>query len=76
MARAGVRVPFRINAVDRRRRTWAWTARVAGARLSLEHDLSRTDGGTRAGLTLTGPALLVAPYAVFTRWPLHRLLVR
>ncbi|MDI3329960.1 MAG: SRPBCC family protein [Micrococcus sp.] len=70
---AGLRVAFRIDAVDRARRTWSWTVWVLGHRLILFHDLTAEDDGTRAGVDLDGPALLVGPYAPFTRWPLRRL---
>jgi hypothetical protein len=71
---AGLRVPFRIDAVDPEARTWSWTVWVLGRRLRLRHDLAAHAGGTVAGVDLDGPALLVASYAPFTRWPLRRLL--
>jgi hypothetical protein len=70
---AGLRAPFRIDSVDPGRRTWSWTVWVQGARLILFHDLAAEGTGTRAGLDLDGPALVVVPYAPFTRWPLRRL---
>ncbi|WP_168199709.1 SRPBCC family protein [Citricoccus sp. SGAir0253] len=72
----GLRLPFRIDAVDATARTWSWTVWALGRPLRLRHDLVAADGGTRAGVDLEGPALLVAPYAPFTRWPLHRLVRR
>lgn len=69
----GLRVPFRIDAVDPGAGTWSWTVWVLGRSLQLHHDLTAGDGVTRAGLDLDGPALLVVPYAPLTRWPLRRL---
>jgi hypothetical protein len=69
----GLHVPFRIDSVDRARCTWSWTVWLPGSRLVLFHDLAAEGTGTRAGVDLDGPALLVTPYAPFTRWPLRRL---
>ena len=75
----GLAVPFVVTAVDPGRRTWSWIARLGPVALTLHHDLTpvegTADGGTRAGLTLEGPALVVTVYAPLTRAPLA-LLVR
>lgn len=70
---AGVRVRFRIDTVDPVGRAWSWTVWLPGTRLVLRHDLAPDGAGCRAGVDLVGPALVVGPYAPFTRWPLHRL---
>ena len=70
----GVRVPFVVTAVDERRLTWSWIARLGPVTLTLHHDLAARSDGTVAGLVLEGPALLVAAYAPFVRGPLARLL--
>ena len=73
----GLRVPFVVTAVDAGRMTWSWIARLGPVALTLHHDLDPApDGGTVAGLTLEGPALLVAAYGPLTRAPLTRLLRR
>lgn len=71
---AGVRVPFRIDDVDPTARRWSWTVWAFARPIRLHHDLRATERGTRAGLTVEGPAVLVLPYAQLTRWPLRRLL--
>jgi hypothetical protein len=70
----GLRVPFVVTAVDETRLTWSWIARLGPVALTLHHDLSLGPDGTDAGLTLEGPALLVAAYGPLTRAPLARLL--
>ena len=72
----GLRVPFVVTAVDGGARTWSWIARVGPVALTLHHDLSPAAGGTRAGLVLEGPALVLAAYAPLTRAPLVRLVSR
>ena len=70
----GLRVPFVVTAVDDRRLTWSWIARLGPVTLTLHHDLVPSPAGTVAGLVLEGPALLVATYGPVTRAPLTRLL--
>ena len=71
----GLRVPFVVTAVDADRATWSWIARVGPVTLTLHHDLvAAPDGRTVAGLTLEGPALVLATYGPLTRLPLARLL--
>ncbi|GAB2569273.1 SRPBCC family protein [Microlunatus antarcticus] len=70
----GLRVPFVVTAVDERRLAWSWIARLGPVSLTLHHDLAATPDGTRAGLVLEGPALVVAAYGPLTRAPLTRLL--
>lgn len=71
----GLRVPFVVTAVDAGRATWSWIAWLGPVALTLHHDLAPAPGvGTVAGLTLEGPALLVAAYGPLTRLPLVRLL--
>jgi hypothetical protein len=69
----GLRVPFVVTAVDEARMTWSWIARVGPVALTLHHDLSPAPRGTTAGLSVEGPALVVATYGPLTRAPLARL---
>lgn len=69
----GLGVRFVVTAVDETAMTWSWIARFGPVTLTLHHDLSPDPRGTRAGLVLDGPALLVAAYGPLTRWPLRRL---
>lgn len=70
----GLRVPFVVTAVDPGALAWSWIAHLGPVTLTLHHDLAPDPRGTRAGLVLDGPALLVATYGPFTRLPLARLL--
>lgn len=70
----GVAVPFRIDAVDAAGHTWAWTVTVLGARVRMRHDLSAPESETLAGLTVDGPAPIVATYPLVARIALRRLL--
>lgn len=70
----GLRVRFVVTAVDEDRLAWGWIAWLGPVALTLHHDLRPTAEGTVAGLTLEGPALLVAAYGPLTRVPLGRLL--
>ena len=58
----GLRVPFVVEEVDDDARTWRWTVRVAGTAVSMTHDLTATPRGTRAGLTVHGPAVVALAY--------------
>lgn len=69
----GLPVRFVVTAVDEAARTWSWIARLGPVVLTLHHDLTPARGGTRAGLVLEGPALVVAAYAPLTRIALARL---
>lgn len=70
----GLGVGFVVTAVDPGAMTWSWIARLGPLTLTLHHDLAPDPRGTRAGLVLEGPTLLVAAYAPLTRLPLARLL--
>lgn len=69
----GVRVGFVVTAVDPRAMTWSWIARLGPVRLTLHHDVRPDPKGTRAGLTLEGPALVITAYAPLVRLALIRL---
>ena len=69
----GLQVPFAVTAVDERALRWSWIARLGPFALTLHHQLSPVPDGTRAGLVLEGPALVVVAYGPFTRLPLTRL---
>lgn len=64
---------FRVLAVDERSRTWSWVVCIGPIELHLDHDVAAVPRGSRAGLTLTGPALFVLPYEPLASWALHRL---
>ena len=73
----GVVVPFAITAWDAPR-SWAWWVRpaVAGVplgTLALHHGVEDDGAGSRATLTLDGPAPLVLAYAPAARHALGRL---
>ncbi|SEP13301.1 SRPBCC family protein [Trujillonella endophytica] len=70
----GVRLPFTIEAVDPRARSWSWTVAVGPLRLHLHHWVADgPGGGTTAGLRTSGPAPLVLGYAPAASWALRRL---
>lgn len=71
----GLPVRFRVGDVDAAGpvRRWTWTASAAGVALALEHTVEAAGDGTRAGLTVTGPAPVVLLYLPAARWALHRL---
>jgi Polyketide cyclase / dehydrase and lipid transport len=72
---AGLRVRFRILDVtaDAPVRSWTWAVSAAGVRLRLTHTVEPVAGGTRTGLTVWGPAPVVALYLPVARWALGRL---
>ncbi|MFI1990928.1 SRPBCC family protein [Actinoplanes sp. NPDC020271] len=75
---AGLRVRFRVLAVDPTGpvRSWSWAVSVAGLRLVLRHTVESVDAGTRTGLTVDGPAPVVLSYLPVARWALRRLVGR
>lgn len=74
----GVAIRFRIERVDAAARTWSWTVTAAGMRVAMHHDLTEhrtgTAKGTRAGLTIDGPAMVALTYGPAARVALRRLL--
>jgi hypothetical protein len=68
-------VRFRILDVDGTGpvRAWSWAVSAAGVRLTLRHTVEATAAGTRTGLTVDGPAPVVAAYLPVARWALRRL---
>ncbi|MFF7607757.1 SRPBCC family protein [Streptomyces parvulus] len=73
---AGIRVPFRVEAVDDVRRTWSWRVRVGPVRMRLRHEVRAAEGGCRTDLAMTGPGLVLAAYAPLARLALRRLVRR
>ncbi len=70
----GVGVRFVVTEVDPGGLTWSWRVRTGVVRLHLSHDLvTLVGGGTRAGLTIDGPAPVVVGYAPIARLALGRL---
>ncbi|MFB8752969.1 SRPBCC family protein [Streptomyces parvulus] len=72
----GLKVPFRVDAVDDVRRAWSWRVRVGPVRLRLHHQVHARDGGCSTDLTLNGPGLVLAAYAPLARFALRRLVRR
>jgi Polyketide cyclase / dehydrase and lipid transport len=73
----GVSIPFTVERVDEKARTFAWTIRVGLLKLRLEnwvHDAP--DGGAVAGMRVNGPGPLVAAYAGQASAALERLVGR
>ena len=72
---AGLLVRFRILQVDGSAavRRWSWSATTAGITLRLGHTVEAVGTGTRTGLTVEGPSLVVAGYLPVARLALHRL---
>ncbi|WP_432491161.1 SRPBCC family protein [Kineococcus auxinigenes] len=68
----GVRLPFRVTAVDEASRTWRWRVGAGPLAAQLEHRVVSVPGGSLTELRLT-PALLVAPYAPLAWIALRRL---
>lgn len=69
----GLRVPFRVDEVDAAARTWSWTVTVLGMRVHMVHDLVPVRRGTRAGLTVQGPAVVALAYGLPARVALRSL---
>lgn len=69
----GVRVHFEILNVNAEKRCWSWRVAVAGIRMTLVHDVTPHESGTRTGLQIDGPAPVVALYAPVARLALGRL---
>jgi hypothetical protein len=69
----GVHVSFLVTAVDERRRTWAWDARVGPVRMHLRHGVEEHPRGSATWLTVRGPAVVVVPYLPLARLALRRL---
>lgn len=84
---AGLRVPFVVDEVSRRRRRWVWTVHLAGVlglplpgwarsatRMRLEHAVAPRSGrGSTTTLVVSGRAPVVAAYAPLAAWALRRL---
>jgi hypothetical protein len=61
--RLNLRIPFEVLAADDQAMRWSWRVRVGPATLDIDHDVS--DG--YAAARLTGPAVIVLPYAPLAR---------
>ena len=70
---AGLRVRFRVLAVDEGARTWLWRVSAAGVRMTLWHAVEVTSRGTRTRLRIEGPLPAVLAYLPAARWALGRL---
>jgi hypothetical protein len=69
----GLALPFEILAVDVERRCWSWRVKPPVGEMILAHTVTAAAGGTRTGLDVDGPALLVVPYLPIARLALRRL---
>ncbi|WP_077801678.1 SRPBCC family protein [Streptomyces sp. JHA26] len=70
---AGLRIPFVVESVDHRHRTWAWRVRLGPVRLRLHHAVRPDPQGSAASVTLHGPMPVLAGYAPLARVALRRL---
>ncbi|WP_423447913.1 SRPBCC family protein [Kocuria sp. KSNUG] len=69
-----VSVPFRVLSVQAARRRWSWRVHPGPLELTLEHWVSPSaSGGTRAGVTVHGPAAVLVVYRPLMGWALSRL---
>jgi len=70
----GPGIPFEVEAVDEAARQWAWTVYAGPLPVRLRHRVAEgRDGGSAAGLRVTGPAPLVLGYAPLARLALGDL---
>jgi hypothetical protein len=72
----GVRVPFRIEQVDPDERRWVWAVKPLGLSMRLVHTVEDQAAGSRTGLEVSGPPLVVHGYALASAVALHRLVTR
>ncbi|RKQ33767.1 SRPBCC family protein [Kocuria tytonis] len=69
-----VPVRFRILSVEPDRHRWSWRVRLGPVAMELEHDVAPApDGGTRANITIHGPAAVLLAYRPLMGWALSRL---
>lgn len=66
-------VLFTVTSCRPRDRTWSWQVRLGPVTLDLDHAVYAAGSGTRATLTLTGPALVLIAYAPLARTALRSL---
>ena len=69
----GLRVGFRIDAVDEIARSWSWRAGVGPVRVRLDHIVRPASGGTETTLRIHLPPALAVLYAPLAQLALHRL---
>lgn len=69
----GVRVPFRIVAMDPERRSWQWRVGVGRAAITMDHGVDNGAGRTRAWVRIHLPRAIARPYAPIARRALIRL---
>ncbi len=74
----GVPIEFRVHSIDERSWTWAWSAWFQNQAIGIDltHGVVSRPSGTRAWLTVDGPAPLVLPYLPVAKFALHRLCAR
>ncbi|WP_166614581.1 SRPBCC family protein [Kineococcus vitellinus] len=69
----GVRVRFRVTAVDEASRSWRWVVHAAGVSAGMEHRVLAVPGGCVTTLRIEAPAVLAAAYAPAALLALRRL---
>ncbi|WP_432519375.1 SRPBCC family protein [Kineococcus sp. SYSU DK006] len=69
----GVRIRFRVTAVDEAARSWRWVVQAAGITAGLEHRVLAVPGGCLTTLRIEGPVVLAAAYAPAALLALRRL---
>ncbi|BBG02423.1 MULTISPECIES: SRPBCC family protein [Pseudonocardia] len=67
---------FTVTELDERLGTWAWDVGLGPVRLSLDHGVRPSGGGSRTWLTIEGPAAAVLGYALPARVSLEMLVRR
>lgn len=72
----GIDVRYTVTEVDEAARRWAWTARPPGFTMHLTHTVEQHPTGTRTGLAVDGPALVLLAYLPVARLALRRLVAR
>ncbi|MGX5670830.1 SRPBCC family protein [Kocuria rhizophila] len=69
-----VPVAFRVLSVQAALGRWSWRVHPGPLELTLEHWISPSaSGGTRAGVTIHGPAAVLVAYRPLMGWALSRL---
>ena len=73
----GLRLRFTITDVDLVARRWSWLVRFGPVQMDLHHEVQAVPGGgSRTGLVLQGPTVVVTAYAPLAWVALRRLVAR
>lgn len=66
-------LPFTVTSCRPEDRIWSWRVRLGPVTLDLEHAVHPAGSGARTTLAMTGPAVVLAPYAPLAQVALRRL---